>query len=85
MHHKGKLGLEHLRLILTELQVAGLHVNTAKSTFSAIEKEYLRNIIPRISIKPHQNNVQAILSITLPIQVKDLCSFLYKVQFYSNL
>jgi hypothetical protein len=77
--------LHHLRLVLTRLQEAGLQINAPKSKFCAIEKEYLGYILTRTDMKPQPNKVQAILAITLPKQVKDLCSFPGMVQYYREL
>ena len=68
--------LDHLRLVLTRLREAGLRVNAPKSKFCAEETEYLGYILTRTGIKPQPNKVQAILAITPPTLVNDLCSFL---------
>eukprot|EP00804_Cyclotella_cryptica_P015818 CCRYP_006329-RA/>CCRYP_006329-RA protein AED:0.35 eAED:0.21 QI:0/-1/0/1/-1/1/1/0/390 len=77
--------LNHLRSILTRLQDAGLRVNAPKSKFCAVETEYLGYILTRTGIKPQPNKVQAILAITPPKQVKNLCRFLGMVQYYRDL
>jgi hypothetical protein len=48
----------------------GLKVNAKKSTFCALEIEYLGYILTRDGIKPQSNKVQAILAIELPTGVK---------------
>jgi hypothetical protein len=68
--------LDHLRLVLTRFQEAGLKVNASKSKFSAIEMEYLGYILTRTGIKLQPKKVQAILTITPPKQLKDLRSLL---------
>jgi hypothetical protein len=78
--HLGKL-----RMVLTRLRDAGLRVNVRKSSFCAIEMEYLGYILTRDGIKPQQKKVQAILAITPPKQVKDLRSFLGMIQYYRDL
>ena len=81
--------LNHLRLVLTRLQEAGLKINVPKSKFCAEEAEYLGYILTMTGIKPQPKKVQAILAITAPIvvpkQVKDLHSFLGMVQYYRDL
>ena len=55
--------LDHLRLVLTRLQEAGLKVNAPKSKFCAVETEYLGYILTRTGIKPQPKKVQTILTI----------------------
>jgi len=74
--------LNHLRLVLTGLQEAGLQVNAPKSKFCTIAMEYLWYILTRTGIKPLPNKVQALLTITPPKQVKDLHMLLDMVQYY---
>ena len=62
-----------------------MQVNVPKLKFCAIALEYLGYILTRTGIKPQRNKVQAILSITSPKQVKDLCRFLGIVQDYRDL
>ncbi len=47
--------------------------------------EYLAYILTRDGIKQQQKKVHAILAITPPKQVKDLCKFLDMVQYYRDL
>jgi hypothetical protein len=61
--------LDHLRLVLTRLQEAGLKVNAPKSKYCAIEMEYLGYFLTRTAIKPQPKKVQAMLANTLPKQV----------------
>jgi hypothetical protein len=51
----------------------------------ALEIEYLECILTRDGIKPQSNEVQAILAIQLPTNVKQLRHFLGMVQYYRNL
>jgi hypothetical protein len=76
--------LDHLRLVLTMLQEAGLTVNAPKSKFCAAETRYLGYILTRTGIKPQHKKVQAILTIAQPKLVKDLCRFGI-VQYYQDL
>jgi hypothetical protein len=64
--------LEKLDEELRQLCNAGLKVNAEKSTFCALEIEYLGYVLTRDGIKPHSNKVQAILTIQLPTGVRQL-------------
>ncbi len=79
-----KLSLEdHLdkqEVVLWRLHGAGLKVNAAKSTFCALEIEYLGYVLTRDGIKPQSNKVQAILAIKPPTGVRQLRHFLGMVQ-----
>ncbi len=77
--------LEKLEEVLRRLHDAGLKVNAEKSTFCALEIEYLGYILTRDGIKPQSNKVQAILTIQLPTNVKELRHFLGMVQYYRDL
>ena len=77
--------LEHLKVVLTRLQEAGLKVNALKLKFCAEETEYLGYILTKDGIRPQQNKVQAILALTLPKGVKDLRRFLGMIQYYRDL
>ena len=55
--------LEKLEEVLKRLCEVGLKVNAEKSTFCALEIEYLGYILTRDGIKPQSNKVQAILAI----------------------
>jgi hypothetical protein len=56
--------------VLRRLRNAGLKVNAEKVTFFALEIEYLGYILTRDGIKPQSNEVQAILAIQPPTNVK---------------
>ncbi len=77
--------LEKLVEVVRQLCNAGLKVNAAKSTFCALEIEYLGYILTRDGIKPQSNKVQAILAIKLPTGAKQLRHFLGMVQYYCDL
>ncbi len=77
--------LEKLKEVLRLLCNAGFKVNAEKSTFCALEIEYLECILTRDGIKPQSNKVQAILSIQPPTNVKELRHFLGMVQYYHDL
>jgi hypothetical protein len=63
----------------------GLKVNAAKSTFCALEIEYLGYVLTRDGIKPQSHKVQAILAIKPPTGVKQLWDFSGMVQYYRDL
>ncbi len=77
--------LEKLEEVLRQLCDAGLKVNAEKSTFCALEIDYLGYILTRDCIKPQSNKVQAIHMIQLPKGVKQLQHFLGMVQYYCDL
>jgi hypothetical protein len=77
--------LEKLEEVLRRLCNAGLKVNAEKSTFCALEIEYLGYVLTRDSIKPQSNKVQAILAIKPPTGVRELRHFLGMVQYYRDL
>jgi hypothetical protein len=56
-----------------------------KSTFCALEIEYLGYILTRDGIKPQSNKGQAIFTIQPPKNVKELRPFLGMVQYYCDL
>jgi hypothetical protein len=65
-----------METVLTRLCDAGLKVAAAKSLFCAHEIEYLGYILTREGIKPQPKKVQAILTLHLPNNVKELRHFL---------
>jgi hypothetical protein len=73
--------LEKLEEVLRRLRNAGLKVNAEKSTFCALEIEYLGYKLTRDGIKPQSNKVQAILAIQPPTNAKHLRHFLGMVQY----
>jgi biotin operon repressor len=77
--------LEKLEEVLKQLREVGLQVNAEKSTFRALEIEYLGYILTRDGIKPPSNKVQAILAIQPPKGVKQLRHFLGMVVLWSLL
>jgi hypothetical protein len=78
--HQEKLGE-----VIRRLRDAGLKVNADKTTFCALEIEYLGYALTKDGIKPQNNKVQAILAIQPPKGVKQLRHFLGMVQYYRDL
>jgi hypothetical protein len=77
--------LKKLEEVLRRLCDASLKFNAVKSTFRALEIEYLGYVLTRDGIKPQSNKVQAILGIQPPTNVKELRHFLGMVQYYRDL
>jgi hypothetical protein len=77
--------LDKLEEVLKRLCDAGLKDNADKSTFCALEIEYLGCVLSKDGIKPQSNKVQAILAIQPPKGVKQLRHFLGMVQYYRDL
>jgi hypothetical protein len=62
-----------------------LKVNAEKSTFWALEIEYLGYVLTRDDAKPQSNKEQAILAIEAPKGVNQLQHILVMVQYYRDL
>jgi hypothetical protein len=77
--------LEKLEEVWRQLCNAELKVNAEKSTFCALEIEYLGYVLTRDGIKPQSNKMQAILAIKPPTGVRQLRCFLGMVQYYRDL
>jgi hypothetical protein len=74
--------LQKMETMLTRLRDARLKVNGAKSSFCAHEIEYT---LTRDGIKPQPTEVQAILMLNLPINIKELRHFLGMIQYYRQM
>ncbi len=77
--------LQKMETVLTRLCDAGLKVNVAKSSFCAHEIEYLGYILTREGIKSQSKKVQAIHTLNLPNNVKELRHSLGMVQYYRDM
>ena len=78
--------MKNLKRYSGAFAMRALKVNSKKLTFCTLEIEYLGYILTRDGIKPQSNKVQAILSIQLPTNVKELRHFLGgMVQYYCDL
>ena len=64
---------------------ARVKVNARKSSFCAMETEYLGYVLSRDGIKPRPKKVQVILALTPPQNVKQLRRFLGMVQYYQDI
>jgi hypothetical protein len=58
--------LKQLDEILQRLKANNLQVNANKSSFSAIETEFLGVVLTRQGVKPQVKNVKGIVKITTP-------------------
>ncbi len=76
---------EKLDEVLRQLCNVGFKVNAEKSTFCALEIEYLGYILTRDGIISQYNKVQALLTIQPPKGVKQLRQFIGMVQYYHDL
>ncbi len=77
--------LKKLEEVLRRLCDTCLKINAEKSTFCALEIENLGYILTRDGTKPQSNKVQAILTVQLPTNGKQLKHFLGMVQYYRDL
>jgi predicted transcriptional regulator len=77
--------LKKMETILTRQCDAILKINAAKSLFCTHKIEYLGYILVREGIKCQPKKVQAILTLNLPNNVKELRHFLRMVQCYQDI
>jgi len=77
-----KYHLEKQRLVLKKLQSAELKINSAKSTFYSLETECLGYVLTRQGISPETKKIDSIFALSPPKKVKELRTFLGKVQYY---
>jgi hypothetical protein len=70
-----------METVLARLRDAGLKINAAKSSFCTHEVEYLGYRLTEEGIKPQPKEVQVILALRLPNNVKELRHFLGLVQY----
>jgi hypothetical protein len=68
--------------IIPQFQHNNLQVNAEKSSFCALETQYLGFILTREGIKPQQQKVNAILQVTPPRNVKQVRSFVGMLNHY---
>ena len=70
---------------MNRLKRAWMRINEDKSTFAANSIEYLGYLLTREGIKPVPKKVQAILDLSPPSNVKELCRVLGVIQYYRDL
>ena len=68
-----------------KFRLAGLKINTAKSTFCSFETEYLGYVLTRKGIAPQTKKIDTILALSPPTKVMELRTFLGMVQYYRDM
>jgi hypothetical protein len=76
--------LTQLDEILQQLKVNNLQVNGNKSSFCAIEPEFLGFVLTRQGVKPQVKKVKAIVKIATPKTVKQVRSFIGMINYYKD-
>ena len=73
--------LEHLRKVFEKCRKFGLSLNPEKTMFGLQEGKLLGHIISKEGIKIDSKRIEAILQITHPRNIKELQSFIGKINF----
>jgi len=73
--------LDHLRKVLIKCRKFGIPLNPKKTLFSIEEGKLLENIISKDGIRICLSIIEAILTISHPRNIKELQSFLGKINF----
>ena len=76
--------LENLKVVLSKLDKAGLHLNKDKCKFMKTKVEYLGHVIDREGLHPSTEKVKAIQQAPKPKDVSELRSFLGITNYYSR-
>jgi hypothetical protein len=66
------------------LKENNLQVNGNKSSFCTIEAEFLGFVLTWQGVKPQVKKVEAIVKITTPKTVKQVCSFIGMINYYKE-
>lgn len=74
--------IEHLRILLTELNKYQLNINLGKCVFGVDEVSFLGYLVSSTGIKPLPDRVKVIQDFPLPNTIKELRQFLGLVNFY---
>jgi hypothetical protein len=77
--------LEQLTTVFDVIRNNNLQINSSKSSFCALETEYLGFILTRNGIKPQMKKVQAILQIAPPTNIKQVRSFVGMLNHYKSM
>jgi hypothetical protein len=76
--------LNQLDEILQWFKENNLKVNGDKSSFCAIEAEFLGFVLTQQGVKPQVKKVKAIVKIATPKKVKQVCSFIDMINYYKD-
>jgi hypothetical protein len=76
--------LNQLDDILQRLKENNLEINGDKSSFCAIEAEFLGFVLTRHGVKPQVKKVEAIVKIATPKTVKQVHSFNGMINYYKD-
>ncbi|XP_055912914.1 uncharacterized protein K02A2.6-like [Eupeodes corollae] len=74
--------LQNLKTVLERFEKNGLKCNLSTCQFAQKEVEYLGHIIDKNGIHPSESRLQAIRELPRPTNLKDLESFLGKMNYY---
>jgi hypothetical protein len=77
--------MEQLTTVFEIIRHNNLQINSSKSSFCALETEYLGFVLTRQGIKPQLKKVQAILQIAPPSNVKQVRSFVGMLNHYKSM
>jgi hypothetical protein len=76
--------LNQLYEILQSLKENNLQVNGDKSSFCAMEAEFLGFVLTRQGVKPQMKKVEAIVKIATPKTLKHVCSIIGMINYYKD-
>ena len=77
--------LQHIETVLKRLRDAGWTVKPSKCSFGQPHVEYLGHRIGQGQVQPIQNKVDAVAKFPLPVEKKQLRSFLGLAGYYDSL
>ena len=77
--------LQLLRQVFDILADNNLQVNALKSSFCALETEYLGFVLTQDGIKPQKKKIDAILQVAPPKNTRQLRSFVGMLNYYKNM
>ena len=74
--------VEHLRIVFDRLIKANVNLKPVKCFFLQTEVGYLGHVVSVDGVKPHSNNVKAVLDTALPRNAKQVRSFIGAATHY---
>jgi len=74
----------HLRAVLSRIRSANVTLSAKKCQFAAAELDYLSHHIGLCRVQPRMKKVEAILAYPVPVNRKQLQSFLGLAGFYQK-